>query len=120
MVVFVLIYLTAATIEKVTIEAVAAATVVNDGMNLTLVVMPIVAAVVAVVVYFVKNYYSYFFSYDCYLLMKMIVTVRKIVRKIEIEIEIVEVMRTAMVKKNLLQDHQMWVAAAVAAVIVYY
>lgn len=52
MVVFVLIYLTAATIEKVTIEAVAAATVVNDGMNLTLVVMPIVAAVVAVVVYF--------------------------------------------------------------------
>ena len=78
--------------------------------------MPIVAAVVAVVVYFVKNYYSYFFSYDCYLLMKMTVTVRKF----EIEIEIVEVMRTAMVKKNLLQDHQMWVVAAVAAVIVYY
>ena len=48
--------------------------------------------------------------------MKMIVIVRKIV----IEIEIVEVMRTAMVKRNLLQDHQMWVVAAVAAVIVYY
>ena len=52
MVVFVLIYLTAATTEKGTIEVVAAATVVNDGKNLTLVVMPIVAAVVAVVVYF--------------------------------------------------------------------
>jgi len=48
--------------------------------------------------------------------MKMIV----FVRKFEIEIETVEVMRTAMVKKNLLQDHQMWVVAAVAAVIVYY
>ena len=116
MVVFVLICLTAATIEKGTIEAVAAATVVNDGKNLTLVVMPIVAAVVAVVVYFVKNYYSYFFSYDYYLLMKMIV----IVRKFEIEIETVEVMRTAMVKKNLLQDHQMWVAVVVAVVAVYY
>ena len=52
MVVSVLICLTAATTEKVTIEAVAAATVVNDGMNLTLVVMPIVAAVVVIVVYF--------------------------------------------------------------------
>ena len=48
--------------------------------------------------------------------MKMIV----IVRKFEIEIEIVEVMRTAMVKKNLLQDLQMLVAAAVAVVAVYY
>lgn len=47
--------------------------------------------------------------------MKMIV----IVRKFEIEIEIVEVMRTVMVKKNLLQDHQMLVAA-VAVVAVYY
>jgi len=52
MVVSVLIYLTAATTEKVTIEAVAAATVVNDVKNLTLVVMPIVAAVVVIVVYF--------------------------------------------------------------------
>ena len=52
--------------------------------------------------------------------MKMTVTVRKIVRKFEIEIEIVEVMRTVMVKKNLLQDHQMWVVAAVVVVAVYY
>ena len=52
--------------------------------------------------------------------MKMTVTVRKIVRKFEIEIVIVGVMRTVMVKRNLLQDHQMLVAVVVVVVAVYY